>query len=218
MTTSRRSFLAAGAGGGLALTSGCLDVVFGGEPLEFDADRVAPADAALADADYDEHEIDQRSLDRTIGAGVERQVRGSFWTSTYTKRREYEGELRDASMFAAVSVPGMKALGRSVNPLDGLSSEELLEEILERVDGEYGSIENVTHEESFSLEILDAGREVDTFVGETVFESEPVDVDVTITSFNHEDDLIVLLGSHPDLLAEESANLEILMESVEHPV
>lgn len=218
MTTSRRSLLATGATGALAATAGCLDVVFGGEPLEFDADRVAPTDAALADTDYEVHETDQRSVERTISVGVDRQIRGSFWSSTYTKRREHEGELRDASLFAAISLPGMKAVGRSLNPLDGMSSKELLEEILERVGGTYGSIEDVTHEDSFSLEILEAGREVDVFVGETEFAGERVEIDVTIASFDHEDDLIVLVGSHPGLLAEESANLELLMESVEHPV
>lgn len=218
MTTSRRSLLAAGATGTLAVTSGCLDVVFGGEPLEFDAGRVAPTDAALADTGYEVDETDQRSVEQTISLGVDRQVRGSFWSSTYAKRREHEGELRDASLFAAISLPGMKAVGHSFNPLDGMSSKELLEEILERVDGAYGSIEDVSHEESFSLEILEAGREVDVFVGETEFAGERVEVDITISSFDHEDDLIVLVGSHPDLLAEESANLELLMESVEHPV
>lgn len=218
MTTSRRQLLAAGATGALALTAGCLDFVFGGEPLEIHSDRVAPTDAALADTGYREREIDHRSIEETVDVGVERELRASVWSSVYVKQREHEGELRDASLFAGVSLPGMEMAGRSFNPLDGMSSKELLEEFLEQVETEYGAVENVDHEESFSLEVLEASREVDRFVGDTRVDDERVAVEIAITSFNHGDDLIVLLGSYPELLAEESANVEVLMESVEHPV
>lgn len=218
MTTSRRAFLAGSATTGLALTAGCLDFVLGDGPLEFHADQVAPTQSALDETGYEEQSIDEETIEESVEAGVEREVRATIWLSTYTKELEFNGEQQEASLFAAVSIPAIEVAGRSFNPLDDLSNEELLEEFLGEVGGDRGSIEDIDHEETFSLSVLDSTRDVDVFVGETEFQGERVDVDIRMTSFDHEDDLIVLLGSHPQLLADEGPAIEELMESVEHPV
>ncbi|MXV62520.1 hypothetical protein GS429_10690 [Natronorubrum sp. JWXQ-INN-674] len=218
MTLSRRTLLAAGATGTLALTAGCLDFVRGNGPLELQSERAAPTDAALEDAGYETHEIEEESIDETVEVGVERDVHASIWTSIYSKEVEYRGYEHEGSFFAAVSVPDVSVLGYSVNPIADMSNEDLLEEFIGQLDGDHGSIENITHQESFSLEILGDGRDVDVFEGETDLEGESIDVEIALTSFAHEDDIIVLLGSYPAALAEESANAEVLMESVEHPV
>ncbi|WP_049990831.1 DUF6517 family protein [Natrinema salifodinae] len=220
MTTSRRSLLAAGATGTLALTAGCLDFVLGNGPLEFDADRVAPSDDALEETGYDETDASEESIERSVelSGGVEREVRASVWTSVYTKEVEYGGQKREGAAFAAVSIPGMEVMGRSVNPLDDMSNKDLLEEFLNQAAGEHGEIRRIQHEESFDLEILDDGREVDTFVGESDLEGESIEVEIKVASFDHEGDLLVLLGTYPKQLTAESANAEVLMESAEHPV
>ncbi|MFU8868035.1 DUF6517 family protein [Natronococcus sp.] len=218
MAPPRRSVLAAGAAGGLALGAGCLDVVSGEEPLEFAADRVEPTEATVAETGYESRRSERASIDRTVEAGLEREVRASIWQSVYSKTREHRGEDREASLFAAVSTPEMAVAGRSANPLADASSEELLEEILDRVDGPHGDLEGLERERSFALEILGTGREVDVFAGETDLDGERVGVDVLIASFDHEGDFLVTVGTHPTLLAEESANLELLMESLEHPI
>ncbi|SEP90918.1 DUF6517 family protein [Natrinema salaciae] len=219
MTSTRRSLLAAGATGTIALTAGCLDFVLGNGPLEFTAERVAPTDQALADTEYAEQTVEEKAMKRSEEvAGIERDFKASIWTSVYTKEVEYHGQKLEGSAFAAVSVPGMEVAGQSVNPLDDMSNEQLLEEFLGRVDTEHGQIRDIRHEESFSLDILGDGRDVDTFVGKTELEGETVDIEITVASFDHEDDLLVLLGVLPKMLTEESANVEVLMESVEHPV
>ncbi|EMA41124.1 DUF6517 family protein [Halobiforma nitratireducens] len=223
MTTSRRSLLAAGATGTLALTAGCLDFALGNAPLEFTARRAAPSDATLEGTGYVEDEVEEQSFEETVEvAGLEREVRAGIWTSVYTKDRDFEGQTHEASVFAAVSVPGMEVAGYSVNPLDGLSNEELLEEFLEQLEGGEGedgfALEDLEHDETFQLPILGEGRDVDAFVGETEFQGRTVDVDVVVSSFLHDDDLLVVLGSYPEPFAEESANVEVLMESLEHPI
>lgn len=217
MTTSRRTFLAAGATGALALTAGCLDFVLGDGPLELEAERAAPSDATLDATGYEEYEVKEESIEETVDVGVERDVRASVWTSVYSKDVEYQGQTFEGSFFAAVSIPDFSVLGRSFNPVADLSNEELLEEFIDQLDGDQGSIDDITHEESFALEILDDGRDVDVFEGETEHDGQQVDVEITLTSFSHDDDLLVLLGSYPAALAEESANAEELMESVDHP-
>lgn len=217
MTHARRSLLAAGATGTIALTAGCLGFVLGNEPLEFAADRVAPTDEMVAETGYKERAVEQRTMERSesIG-GIERDFEASLWTSSYSKAVEYRGQTREGSVFTAVSVPGMEVAGQSVNPLDEMSNEELLEEFLGRVDSNRGTVDNIRHQESFALEILGESRDVDSFVGESELDGEPLDVELTLASFDHEDDLLVLLGVLPKRLTEESANVELLMESVEH--
>ncbi|WP_247000811.1 DUF6517 family protein [Halosolutus gelatinilyticus] len=217
MRTSRRSLLAAGGTGALALTAGCLDFVLGNGPLEFDAERAAPTPAALEDTEYEEREVETGAIDETVEVGVEREVRASYWASSYAKAIEYEGEAREAGVFAAVSLPEIAVADRSFNPIDDMSNEELLTEFFDRVDGG-AAIENVRHDDSFTLEILEGTRDVAVFVGETDFAGERVDVELQLATFDHEDDSIVLLGSYPELFVEESAAIEVLMESVEHPV
>ncbi|WP_254764225.1 DUF6517 family protein [Natrinema marinum] len=220
MTYSRRSVLAAGATGSLALTAGCLDFVLGNGPLEFNADRVAPTDGALEETGYQEKEVREESLDRTVElpGGVERDVSASIWASVYTKQVEYAGQKREGAAFAAVSVPGMEIAGRSVNPIDDMSNKELLERFMSQVETEQGAIEDITHEGSFQLEILGDSRTVDTFIGESELEGQTIEIELKLTSFDHEGDLPVLIGLYPKMLTEEAANAEVLMESVEHPV
>ncbi|WP_049921062.1 DUF6517 family protein [Halopiger djelfimassiliensis] len=217
-TPSRRTLLAAGATGTLALTAGCLDFVLGKGPLEFDSSRVAPTETALTETEYENQTVEEETIEETIDVGVEREIRASLWRSHYSKEIEYQGRTHEGALFAAVSVPAMEVLGRSFNPLDDMSNEELLERLLSEVDGEQGNVENIRHDESFGLEILGEGREVDRFVGQSEFDGEPIDVELTLTAVSHADDLLVLLGSYPRNFAEEAVNVELLMESVEHPV
>ncbi|MFA9417407.1 DUF6517 family protein [Natrinema sp. HArc-T2] len=220
MTLSRRSLLAAGATGTLAMTAGCIDFVLGNGPLEFDSDRVAPSDDALTETGYQEKDATEETIERTIElpGGVEREIRAAIWRSVYTKEVEYAGQTNEGAAFAAISIPGMQVAGRSLNPLDELSNKELLERFLEQVPNENGGISNITHTDSFGLDILGDGRKVDVFAGESQFEGETIDIELKLTSFDHEGDLLVLLGTYPKMLTAESANAEQLMESVTHPL
>ncbi|MFC4542058.1 DUF6517 family protein [Halosolutus amylolyticus] len=217
MTTSRRAFLAAGASLGLAATAGCLDFVQGNEPLEFHADRVAPAQSALEDTEYEERAIEKETIEESVEAGVEREVRATVWLSSYTKEMAYQDEQQEASLFTAISIPGMEVAGRSFNPIDDMTNEELLDEFVDEMDGEHGQVEDLDHQETYTLEVLDGTRDVDVFLGETEFQGERVDVELRMTSFDHEGDILVLLGSYPEMLADEGPTIDDLMKSVEHP-
>ncbi|MDS0477853.1 DUF6517 family protein [Natrinema sp. 1APR25-10V2] len=219
MTYSRRSVLAAGATGSLALTAGCLDFVLGNGPLKFDSDRAAPTDGALEETGYQKQEVREEKLERTVElpGGVERDVSASIWASAYTKKVEYAGQKREGAAFAAVSVPGMEVAGKSVNPIDDMSNKELLDRFMSQIESEQGAIEDIEHEESFPLGVLGDERTVDTFIGKSELEGQTIDIEIKLTSFDHDGDLLVLIGLYPKMLTEESANAEVLMESVQHP-
>ncbi|WP_254524231.1 DUF6517 family protein [Natrinema caseinilyticum] len=219
MTLSRRSLLAGGAAGTITLTAGCLGFVLGNESLKFHSDRVAPTDQAITETGYAEQSVTEDVIERSGGvAGVERDFEASFWRSVYTKSVEYMGQEREGAAFAAVSIPGMEVAGRSLNPLDEMSNKELLERFMDQVQTDQGAIRNVTHEESFELEVLGDARTVDTFIGESELEGETIEIEINVTTFSHEGDMLVLLGLLPKMLTEESANVEVLVESAEHPV
>ena len=220
MTLSRRALLAAGATGTLAATAGCLGVALGNKPLEFDSDRVAPSDDAVTTAGYQESDVSEDTLERSVElpGGVEREVRASVWRSVYTKEVEYAGQTNEGAVFAGISIPGMQIAGRSLNPLEDLSNKELLERFLDQLPSDNGDVSGLTKSESFGLEVLGTGRTVDVFVGTRQLNGQPIDIEFKLTSFTHEGDLLVLLGTYPKVLTAESANAEVLMESAEHPV
>ncbi|AXR77959.1 DUF6517 family protein [Natrarchaeobaculum sulfurireducens] len=284
MPSSRRSVLAAGATGALTLTAGCFEFVTGDGPLEFEAARIGPTEAALEETGYELADVEEERFEETVEFGVEREIHASFWYATYTKSptpddegaeellegdepapeetgEEDEaddealldehgdelpsdeteadttdddgaalGELDGASMddampfdsgdlgehtFVAVSTPGIEVAGRSLNPLEGLAADELLEELLDQSDQD---VEDVSHEESVTLEILGEDRDVDRFTGHAGPNGESPPISFTVTSFGHADDFIVLLGAHPEAFEAETEHVETLMTSVEHPL
>ena len=217
MNYSRRSLLAAGATGGVALTAGCLDFVRGDGPLVLSSEQVRPTEDALEETEYDEYDIDEQSMEETIDVGIERDVEATIWSSVYSKEIDFQGFEEEACFFAAISIPDVSVLGYSLNPIEDMDNEELLEEFMGEIDSEHADFDNVSHADSFSLDILDDSRDVDRFEGETEIAGQQVDVDIGVTSFGHDDDVLVLLSSYPADLEEESEHAETLMESVEHP-
>lgn len=117
--------------------------------------------------------------------------------------------------FLAVSTPGIEVAGRSLNPLEGMGAAELLEEFLDQTDADVEDVERV---ETISVEILGDQREVDRLQGTVTQDGVEVTLEITIGSFAHEEDFLVLVGIHPAAVEDEAANVERLMESVEHPL
>ncbi|WP_255167977.1 DUF6517 family protein [Natrononativus amylolyticus] len=213
--TTRRRILAGGTACALALSAGCLDFALGRNALEFDATRVAPSEAALAETGYEETVAERQTHEETVEAGLERDVRASYWLSVSEKEVELLGETREAATVAAVSMPALEILGSSYNPLAELDSEELLAELQSEFDGGYGDLGDLEYAATIALPVLGADRSVDRFRGTTTFDGEDVDVVLLLTAFDHGDDFVVLLGGYPEPLADEGVNVELLMESVE---
>ncbi|AHF99520.1 hypothetical protein HALLA_12695 [Halostagnicola larsenii XH-48] len=217
MTSSRRAFLAAGVTGSLALSAGCLDFVTGDGPLEFSSDRVAPTDSALEETGFDEMSVEEETFEETVEAGVEREVKANFWLSSYAKALEIQGQSEEATAFVAVSTPDMSVAGRSFNPIDGMDSEELLDEFRGQIENGDTDIQDIKHEETFSVSILDESRDIDLLRGQTEYRGEAIDIELVVASFAHEGDYLVLAGMYPEMFQDEGVNVEMLLESVEHP-
>lgn len=215
--TTRRAVLAAGATGVLALSSGCLGFVLG-EPLEFEASKALPTDAALAETGYEHHDSGWERIEETVSLGVEREIHASFWSAVYSKEVSIQGQRQEAAMFGAVSLPAMEIAGSVQNPLDDMDNREILDEVRGQIEGNYGSLRDIRHHERTVVSILGADRTVDVYTATTDLEDEEMELRLPVTMFGHEDDLLVLVGGYPRLLPDEGVNIEVLMESVEHPL
>ncbi len=218
MTSSRRAFLATGVTGVVVLSAGCLDFVRGEGPLEFDAEQAAPSDEALEETGFDELEVEEETFEESVEFGVERDIEASLWISSYSKEVDIRGQSEDATAFVAVSTPDMSVAGRSFNPIDDMDSEELLDEFMDEMDSDQANIGDIEYEETFSVSILDESRDVDLLRGQTEYQGEEIDIDLVVSSFSHEDDYIVLVGTYPEMFQDEGDDVESLLESVEHPV
>ncbi len=254
---SRRSLLAAGATGTLALSAGCLGFVLGTDPLEFTASRAAPSSASLEATGYSELQSTQELFEETVDVGVTREIRASYWLSTYSKavdvrelvreeeredgtdedvdhedddveadeledlEEETEAELeelesQEVAFFVVISMPGIEVLGRSFNPLEGLGSEELIDELNSQSDDGV-TLRGVEPTGSTTLAVLGDDRDVDLFEATTDVDGESLELELSITSFSHEEDLLVVFGGYPAELEAEGDDLETLIESLEHP-
>lgn len=218
MSSSRRRFLTAAVTGSVALSAGCLDFVTGDGPLEFSSDRVAPTDSALEETGFEEMSVEEETFEETVEAGVEREVKANFWLSSYSKALEIQGQSEEATAFVAVSSPNMSVAGRSLNPIDEMDSEELLDEFRGQIESGEADIQDVQHEETFSVSILDESRDVDLLRGQTEYQGEAIDIELVVASFAHEGDYLVLAGMYPEMFQDEGVNVETLLESAEHPV
>lgn len=209
MTYSRRAILAAGATGTLALSAGCIETIVG----DLQADQAAPTDEALGATEFAEYEITEETISETIDFIIEEEIEATIWISSYTRGIEIEGEEEEGAAFAAISSPRASVLGQSFNPLAEMDNEEKLDEFGDELDGQ--NVENITHEGTSSLSILGEDRDVDRFVGEREFEGEPIDVEIHITSFEHEDDYLVLLGVYPEIESLRAAAESVYGDEVE---
>lgn len=217
--TTRRTLLASGLAGGLALTGGCLGVLTGSEALEFSAAKAEPSDSALGETGYELHEQNEERIEETAEvSGVERDIVATFWASVYAKSVAVQGAEIEAAAFGVVSMPSMEVLGTPRNPIADMDATQVLNEAQGNVDTEFGELRDITHEETRELSILGEDRDVDVFDATADLEGQEIDVLIHLATVSHEGDLLILFGGHPRQLPEEEINAELLMESIEHPV
>lgn len=215
--TSRRTVLGLGATASVGLLAGCLDFVTGDEPLEFEAERAAPSDQALEETGFEVEKIEEEEIEEVVDVGVEREFRATFWVSAYSHELEIGGQETQGAAFTAVSIPGMEVLGSQQNPIADMDNEELLDEFRDEFPSDQGEISDVSHRSSHEYEVLGADRDVDVFDAVAERSGQQYDVLIEMTNFEHEDDILVLVGVYPEDAADDPP-IGDLMRSTEHPV
>ncbi|GAA0719217.1 hypothetical protein J2744_002119 [Halorubrum trapanicum] len=219
----RRGLLAALAASTSVAVAGCAGQ---NQSFDLDAESAQVPESAYADG-YSGQEPQSFSIDREFNAaGVNVEVSATTWVARYTN------ETIGSALFVA-STPDESVAGQSVNPLVRADGAELIRQLLNQVD-QQGIGGNGTDIQTDDIE--EVGEETQTILGEedvTVSKLETtVDADVAgsngqsgsvedvpvlvyIATVQHGDDVIVLVGIHPEAI-DQSDQLLSMMGSVEH--
>lgn len=211
----RRDFLA-GLGVTLtAATAGCTSLL-GDEPITFEAAPASVPEPVAEGEGYELEETDSQVIERTFeAAGQSQTVEVTNRTAEYEKAVDLGplGELR-AAVFTVLSTPQVSVLGRTFNPVDDLSSEELAEEIQDRYE-EIGDLE-VEHEAPVT--ILGTETTQTKFAGEIRMETgDRLDVYLHVSDpVESGDDFVLAVGGYPQQLPGEEDRVTTLMEAIEH--
>ena len=213
---TRRSALAAAAGGALTATAGCLGFITGDDALEWAADPAGVEDAALNETGYKLEKVKDVTKEEQFEAGGEsREVVVTNWVTHYSKSADMGpfGEQKVAQ-FVNVATPSVEIMGQSFNPLGDMDNEELAQEILTRT----GKLEDVEVVGSETIEVLNQETEVTKFSANTEVGGMDMDVYIHLTMVDHEGDFIITAGVYPQKLEDdEEENTISMMKGVAHP-
>jgi hypothetical protein len=219
MDTTRRGLLVGAGAASLAGLAGCADLdagfITGEEPAEFVATPATVAEAAVDDAGYELHRVEETVVTREFeAAGQSREVEVTNATAEYDRAVELLGERRQAAVFTVLTTPQVDVLGRTFNPVDDMERDDLAELVQER----YDSVEDVEHESEYDTELL--GEDVD--VGRYSADGRIAGTEVTVDLVLHVtdpvdsgDDFVVGFGAYPELVDDGDA-VRRLLAGVEH--
>jgi hypothetical protein len=209
----RRQFV---VGVGTAVTAslgGCLGVITGSEPAEFEATPPAVDDSALSETGYESAGVEEIVVERQVEAGGQsREVVVTNYMAQYEKAVDLGplGEQR-AALFTALTTPQVDVLGQEFNPIADMSTRELAQ----RVQGQYEGIEDIQHQEDSDVTIHDQTTTQSTFTAQATLSGQPVDIILHVSeAVELGEDLVVTVGAYPERLSGEEQNVLALMEAV----
>lgn len=218
----RRGLLAALAASTTVAVAGCAGQ---DQSLDLDADPARVPEGAYAEG-FSGQDPESFSIDRKFNAsGVNVEVSATTWVAQYTN------EEVGSALFVA-STPNESVAGQSVNPLVSAEGADLIRRLLNQVD-QQGIGGNGTEIQTDDIE--EVGEETQTVLGEettvSVLETtvsadvsdangqsgsvDDIPVLVYIGTVQHDDDVIAMIGVHPQEI-DQSEQLLSMMGSVEH--
>jgi len=203
-----RTHAAAVAVAALLVTSGCLGVVTGSEPLTGEADRATVSEGTVADSGYELAAEEEQVLEREFTvAGQTRQVEATNKLTRY--ERSYDvpvaGTVR-AGVFAVVSTPAFSVAGQALNPVGRLSNDELVE----RVGSSYEGLSVGEAVDERSVSTLGSTMELTKYDGSAAIGATEVDVYVHVGSVRSGDDFVVVAAVYPQLIDDEETVLSFV--------
>ncbi|ELZ12911.1 hypothetical protein C478_08308 [Natrinema thermotolerans DSM 11552] len=206
---NRRTVIAGLGAAGLAGLSGCLGL------LGMDEHESSPAGVeseARAETGYEQTAIDPLEIERDVGPTNETVTVTNYMTK-HEKQVGIDGlGERRAAVFNVLTTPQVNILGRELNPVGEMSTEELIDLVRENYDG----ISNVSHDRDTEVTILEESTTKAQYTADATFDGRDVEVDVHITeAVEAGDDLLVTIGVYPERLqSQERPNITALAEAV----
>lgn len=204
----------------LLVTAGCAELITGSGPISFTADEASISDAALAETGYEESNVQKMEFNETVEFdNNSRQIHVVSHMAAYTTQKEV-GDNGNASVqggsVMVLSTPQGKFAGAALNPMANLGTRDLIQRVLQQAESRSGAdvseLEEVGTEE---VEILGEDREVVIYETTGEQDGEEVTMHLYVAKIKHGDDVLLVVGMHPEQIDEKS-NILTLMQGVEH--
>lgn len=213
--TRQRQVLAVVVAGLLVATAGC-NVILGDDPVEFTAAAATVDDPTLEATGYEEVRVDEQLVVRNFSAaGQSRQANVTNVLAQYERQVDLGvlGERR-AAVAVAFSSPQVSVLGESFNPIEDLTTRE----ILQRLESQYEGVDVGQQVGARNVTSLGEDRVLRKFEGTATLDGQQVDVYVHATAaFAHEGDFVVFVGIYPQALDGEEDRVVDLFGNLTHP-
>ncbi|SEQ48850.1 DUF6517 family protein [Natrinema salaciae] len=206
---NRRTVIGGLGAAGLASLSGCLGL------LGLDEHESSPAGVEAAARDetgYDQTAIEPLSIDRDVGP-TDATVTVTNHMTKHEKAVDMGplGSQRGA-IFNVLTTPQVSILGKELNPIEEMSTQELMDLVRDNYDG----ISNISEGEDTDVTILGESTTQTRFTADAEFDGRDVNVAIHITeAVEAGEDLLVTIGVYPDYVAtQEEENVRTLTEAV----
>ncbi len=210
----KRRHVIAGIGtGAVGSLAGCLGI-FGDDLTRFEASPVSVSSDASDEAGYEHQQTEEVLVEREFeAAGQSEAVEVVNYQVEYDKGVEMGplGRQRGA-VFITLSTPKVNVLEQEFNPVEDMSTGELVEMVQDSYDG----ISNVSADVAGEVTILEQETVQERFTAEADFDGTNFDVYLHISeAVEAGDDFVITVGVYPQLVEiEEEENILRLMESV----
>jgi hypothetical protein len=208
----RRELLAGAALAGASAAAGCLGIV------GLDEHEATPAGVdpdVREQTGYEQTAVEEVVVEETFERGpISETITVRNYLTEHDKTIDLGplGSVR-AATFVVFTSPQISIAGRELNPIEGMSPEEVTDMLEDR----YGRIKNVEHVEDGEATVLDQDTTESIFEAEVELEGgQTVDVFLHVTeSVQTTNDHLVTIGVYPRRVREiEADNMTALMGGV----
>lgn len=210
----KRRTVIAGVGTVLVGSAGAF-YLYRDDLTEFSASPVSVAAATRDDTGYEETGVEEVVVEREFeAAGQSEKVVVTNYMTEHEKAVDMPlglGRQRGA-VFIALATPQVRILGEEFNPVEEMSTDDLVAMVQENYEG----IENVRKEEEGTASVLGQATKQTKYAAEATFDGSSVDIYLHVTqAVDSDDGLVVTIGVYPQMLeSSEAENVLALMESV----
>lgn len=208
---NRRTVLAGVGSIGLASLAGCLGIA----GLDSHESKPAGVEAAVRDeTGYEQTKIDPIEIEEEVELGpYSETVTVTNYLTEHEKTVDMGilGEARGA-VFMLLTTPQVSIAGREFNPVEEMSTTELVE----LVEDNYDAMGDVSHEDDEAATILEQEATMSRFTAAAEFEGQDVDVYLHATeAVETENDLLVAIAVYPQQLqSQEEPNVQDLVAGI----
>jgi hypothetical protein len=139
------------------------------------------------------------------------------YVTDYERSIEVQRESFDGAVFTLVSTPAIEVAGNPLNPLAGMSHQELLSEFGGELEGDYAGLNDLEKVDEHDGVVQGKPTTVSQFAMTVERDGEEITVYLYVGTVRSGDDIVVAVGGHPAPFAQERASIFELMAGVEHP-